>query len=87
MLALKDHALLRRACYIDGAWVAADSGETMDVTNPVTGVVIATVPYCGAADFDAAGAIVSKSAPSNIVLKKGFFNMDASFNQPSAPHS
>jgi succinate-semialdehyde dehydrogenase/glutarate-semialdehyde dehydrogenase len=34
MLALKDTNLLRQACYIDGAWVGADSGETFPVTNP-----------------------------------------------------
>jgi succinate-semialdehyde dehydrogenase / glutarate-semialdehyde dehydrogenase len=61
MLTLKDRALLRRACYIDGAWVEADSGETMDVTNPATGVVIATVPYCGAAETLRAVAAAEKA--------------------------
>ncbi|HEY8905659.1 MAG TPA: succinate-semialdehyde dehydrogenase (NADP(+)), partial [Rhodoferax sp.] len=52
MLALKDPTLLRQACYIDGSWVAADSGETIAVTDPATGAVIATVPYCGAAETE-----------------------------------
>lgn len=50
MLELKNPSLLRQACYIDGQWVGADSGETFSVTNPATGEVIATVPRCGAAE-------------------------------------
>ena len=37
MLNLKDPELLRQQCYIDGAWVDADNGATLDVTNPATG--------------------------------------------------
>jgi succinate-semialdehyde dehydrogenase/glutarate-semialdehyde dehydrogenase len=47
-LSLKDPSLLRSQCYIDGAWVDADSGATIDVTNPATGQVITTVPKMGA---------------------------------------
>ncbi|TVQ35530.1 MAG: NAD-dependent succinate-semialdehyde dehydrogenase [Geminicoccaceae bacterium] len=47
---LKDPSLLRDACYIDGAWVAADSGKRFAVTNPVDGKVLAEVPMCGAAE-------------------------------------
>ena len=54
MLVLKDLNLLRQACYIDGAWVGADSGEFIDVTNPATGEVVATVPRCGAAETERA---------------------------------
>jgi len=50
MLALKDTTLLRQSCYIDGAWVGADSGETIVVTNPASGEAIASVPRCGAAE-------------------------------------
>ncbi|WP_336951543.1 NAD-dependent succinate-semialdehyde dehydrogenase [Sphingobium aromaticivastans] len=42
--------LLKSACYIDGAWVAADNGGTIDVTNPATGEKIATVPNMGTAE-------------------------------------
>ena len=49
-LSLKDPSLLRQQGYIDGQWVDADSGETIDVTNPATGQVIATVPKMGAAE-------------------------------------
>jgi succinate-semialdehyde dehydrogenase/glutarate-semialdehyde dehydrogenase len=42
---LKDKALLKDECYIDGRWVRGD--ETIDVTNPVNGEVICTVPKLG----------------------------------------
>lgn len=45
---LKLPALLRDKCYINGEWVAAQSGETFDVTNPATGEVLTSVPKCGA---------------------------------------
>jgi len=35
------------ANYIDGAWVGADSGKTIDVTNPATGDIIGTIPAGG----------------------------------------
>ena len=47
---LKDAALFRQQCYIDGAWVDADSGETFPVNNPATGEVLGTVPKLGAVE-------------------------------------
>lgn len=49
-LTLGDTDLLRQACYIDGEWVAADDGRTVDVTNPSTGELVGTVPLMGAAE-------------------------------------
>ncbi|PTX54835.1 succinate semialdehyde dehydrogenase [Litoreibacter ponti] len=43
-------AYLKEANFIAGAWVGADSGENIDVTNPATGEVIGTVPACGEAE-------------------------------------
>ena len=45
---LQDSSLFRQQCYIDGAWVDADTGATVDVTNPATGETIGTVPRLGA---------------------------------------
>ena len=45
---LQDSSLFRQQCYIDGAWVDADTGATVDVTNPATGDTIGTVPRLGA---------------------------------------
>lgn len=47
MLNLKDPALLKQLCYLNGQWLAADSGATIDVTNPATGEVIGTIPRMG----------------------------------------
>lgn len=47
-LPLKDSGLLRQAMLIDGEWVPADSGETLDVRNPATGELLARVPNGGA---------------------------------------
>ena len=47
-LKLKDPTLFREACYVNGEWIAADSSETIDVTNPATGDVLGTIPKMGA---------------------------------------
>lgn len=57
---LKDPALFHTQAYVDGAWVAADGGETIEVTNPVNGSVLGTVPKLGQGEvrraIDAANA-------------------------------
>ena len=47
MLTLKDPALLKQQCYINGQWLAADSGATIDVTNPASGEKLGTIPRMG----------------------------------------
>src|SRR5690606_29386609 len=42
--------LLRRQAYDDGRWIDADGGGTIEVTNPATGEVLATVPDMGAVE-------------------------------------
>jgi len=49
-LSIKDKSLFRQQCYINGQWVDADSGKSIDVTNPATGDVIGTIPNMGAAE-------------------------------------
>ncbi|HEY1385512.1 MAG TPA: aldehyde dehydrogenase family protein, partial [Dongiaceae bacterium] len=49
-LPLKDPSLFRQQCYINGQWADADSGKTIDVTNPATGEVLGTIPNMGAAE-------------------------------------
>ncbi|MCG6874667.1 MAG: NADP-dependent succinate-semialdehyde dehydrogenase [Betaproteobacteria bacterium] len=49
-LKLKDGSLFRQQCYIGGEWVNADSGKTINVTDPATGEVLGTVPNMGAAE-------------------------------------
>lgn len=36
--------LFRQQCYINGQWLDADSGITIDVTNPANGEVLGTIP-------------------------------------------
>jgi len=46
-LPLKDEDLLRQALLIDGQWLTADSGATLEVRNPATGQLVARVPNAG----------------------------------------
>ncbi|MDI3297311.1 MULTISPECIES: NADP-dependent succinate-semialdehyde dehydrogenase [Janthinobacterium] len=50
MLQLKDPTLLRHQAYVNGAWMDADGGQTINVSNPATGEHIGTVPLMGAAE-------------------------------------
>ncbi len=47
---LSDMSLFRQQCYVDGKWIDADSGETVEVTNPANGDLLGTVPKLGAAE-------------------------------------
>ncbi len=50
MLNLKNTDLFRQQCFIDGKWCDADSGETLQVSNPATGEILGTIPKMGAAE-------------------------------------
>ena len=47
-IALADPALFRRQCYVNGHWIDAGSGDTIEVDNPATGEIIGAVPALGA---------------------------------------
>ena len=47
---LKDPSLLRQQCYVDGRWVDAASGATMDVVDPASRARLGTAPVMGAAE-------------------------------------
>ncbi|KAA8561951.1 Glutarate-semialdehyde dehydrogenase DavD [Pseudomonas extremaustralis] len=47
---LRDPSLLVERAYVNGAWIEADDGATIDVTNPTDGSVIARVPALQAAE-------------------------------------
>jgi len=61
---LKDPSLFRQQSYIDGAWVDADSGETVTVTNPATGETIGTVPKMGTAETRRAIEAANRAYPA-----------------------
>ena len=44
---LKDLRLFRQRAFVAGAWIDADSGATVTVTDPATGAEIGTVPALG----------------------------------------
>jgi succinate-semialdehyde dehydrogenase/glutarate-semialdehyde dehydrogenase len=45
---LKDSSLFRQKCYVDGSWIDAESGKTVEVKNPANGERLGTVPSLGA---------------------------------------
>ena len=46
----KANPFMREANLIGGEWVQADSGKTVDVTNPANGLKIGAVPNSGKAE-------------------------------------
>jgi succinate-semialdehyde dehydrogenase/glutarate-semialdehyde dehydrogenase len=63
-IALKDAALLKQQCYIDGRWVDADSKATHEVNNPATGQKVGTVPVMGASETRRAIDAADKAWPA-----------------------
>ncbi|MCG8492012.1 MAG: aldehyde dehydrogenase family protein, partial [Sneathiellales bacterium] len=65
-LNLKDPDLFRQQGLIGGTWCNAESGATLDVTNPATGEVMGTIPKMGALEtkraIDAAKAAMPEWA-------------------------
>ncbi|WP_260958625.1 aldehyde dehydrogenase family protein, partial [Pseudomonas citri] len=61
---LKDSSLFRQQAYIDGTWANADSGQTLDVSNPATLETIGTVPKMGTAETRRAIAAADKALPA-----------------------
>ncbi len=60
---LKDSTLLRHEAFINGQWVAADSGNTFPVTNPADGKLLAQVADLGAAETRRAIAAAETALP------------------------
>ena len=55
---------LRQQCYIGGTWCDADSGGTIDVTDPGNGQVLGTVPNMGQAETERAIAAAEAALPA-----------------------
>lgn len=60
---LKDAHLLRNDACINGDWIAAS--RRFDVTDPATGVTIASVANLGAAEIEAALAAANATWPEH----------------------
>lgn len=63
-LPLKNPDLLRQANYIDGQWVTAESGRTIDVRNPANGELVGSVPAMGAAETRRAIEAAHRAQPA-----------------------
>ena len=61
---LSDPDLFRTRAYIDGGWVAADSGATFPVVNPATGEALAQLPRLGAAETRRAIEAAERALPA-----------------------
>ena len=61
---LKDAQLFRQQAFINGEWLDADNGQTINVTNPATGEVIGTVPKMGSAETRRAIEAADKALPA-----------------------
>src|SRR5438874_7609610 len=61
---LKEPRLFREACYIDGQWVQAASGQSLNVDNPATGEIIGTVPKLSAAETRQAIEAANRAFPA-----------------------
>jgi succinate-semialdehyde dehydrogenase / glutarate-semialdehyde dehydrogenase len=80
---LKDSKLLRERCFVDGEWVGADEGGTLEVTNPATGQVLGSIPKMGAGEtrraIAAAGAALpawkTRTAKERAVVMRRWFEL------------
>lgn len=80
---LKDASLLKQLCYINGQWMAADSGQTISVTNPATGEMIGAIPRMGTyetrraieAAHDALPGWRVKTAKERAVIMRRWFDL------------
>jgi len=80
---LKDSSLFHDKCYIGGAWLDADSGESIPVNNPATGETLGTIPKMGAAEtaraIEAANAAMpawrAKTAKERSVILRKWFDL------------
>lgn len=64
MEALKETQLYCPFAYIDGNWIAADSGEQIEVINPADGEVMGNVPRLGRAETERAIAAAEAALPA-----------------------
>jgi succinate-semialdehyde dehydrogenase / glutarate-semialdehyde dehydrogenase len=55
---------LKQQCYIDGQWCDADSGTTLTVSDPGSGVQLGTVPNMGAAETERAIDAAERALPA-----------------------
>ena len=80
---LSDQRLFREQCYVDGAWIDAEDGRTIKVTDPANGETIGTVPSVGVAEtrraIEAAGRALpawrAKTAKERAAILRKWFEL------------
>src|SRR4051812_29157313 len=80
---LSEKQLFRQLCYVNGQWVGADDGQTINVDDPATGAVIGAVPRLGRAAasraIDAAAAAYpdwrARTGKERAVLLRRWFEL------------
>jgi len=63
-LGLKDPKLFREQCYLDGAWIDADSKHSFAVLDPSDGRTLGSVPDLGAAEARRAVEAAERALPA-----------------------
>jgi succinate-semialdehyde dehydrogenase/glutarate-semialdehyde dehydrogenase len=61
---LKDPKLFREQCYLEGAWIGADSKKSFAVHNPASGDLLGNVPDLGAAETRRAIEAAERALPA-----------------------
>ncbi|MCE1003823.1 MULTISPECIES: NADP-dependent succinate-semialdehyde dehydrogenase [Pseudomonas] len=61
---LNNSILFRQQAFIDGAWLDADNGQTIQVNNPATGEIIGSVPRMGATETRRAIEAADRALPT-----------------------
>src|ERR1700712_2028301 len=83
LVRLNDPQLLREQCFVDGAWVGADSKAPLPVHNPATGAQLGVIPNMGAAETRRAiapaaaalGPRGAETAKERYVLMRRWFDL------------
>lgn len=63
-LSLNDPSLFREACFVNGEWIAAASGETVPVTNPANDALLGQIPDISADETHAAIDAANAALPA-----------------------
>ncbi len=64
MIKLKNSALLRDRCLINGEWISASDGREIEVDNPASGNIIARVPSLTGSETESAIAAAKAALPA-----------------------
>jgi succinate-semialdehyde dehydrogenase/glutarate-semialdehyde dehydrogenase len=80
---LKNATLFKQQACLDGAWIGADSGATLEVRNPSTGAVLGRVPNMGATEAKRAIEAADRALPAwrdqtakqRAVILRNWFNL------------